>query len=54
MRTIGDKLGNGNDPVHRFDRQGAVYCVPCGDCDQKFFGEKKVIQHTQERTYQLI
>ena len=41
MRTIDDKLGNGKDPVHRFDRQGEVYFVPCGDCDQKLFGEKK-------------
>ena len=31
MRTIGDKLRNEKDPVHPFDRQGAVYCVPCGD-----------------------
>jgi len=27
MRTIGDKLRNGKDPVHHFDRQGTVYCV---------------------------
>jgi len=35
MRTIGDKLRNGKDPVNPFERQGAVYCVPCGNCDQK-------------------
>ena len=42
MRTIGDKLRNGKDLVHPCDRQGAIYCVPCGDCDQKYFGETKM------------
>jgi len=41
MRTFGDKQRNGKDPVHPFDCQGAVYCVPCGDCDQKYFGKTK-------------
>ena len=41
MRAIGDKLRNGKDPVHPFERQGAVYCVPCGDCHQKYLGKQK-------------
>jgi len=47
MRTIGDKLRNGKDPVHPFERQDTVYCVPCGDCDQKYLRNKKVIQNLQ-------
>ena len=41
MRTIGDKLRNGKGPVHPYDRQGAVYFVPCGACDQMYFDETK-------------
>jgi len=41
MLKIGDKLRNGKDPMHPFDRQGAVYCPPCGDCDHQYFGETK-------------
>ena len=51
MRTIGDKLRNGKDPVHLFDRQGAVYCVPCGDCDQKYFGETKRSFNTRKKEH---
>jgi len=48
MRTIGDKLQNGKDPVHPFDRQGAVYCVRCGDCEQKYFGETRGSLNTRK------
>jgi len=51
MRTIGDKLRNGKDPVHPFDRQGAVYCVSCGDCDQKYFGETKRSSNTRKKEH---
>jgi len=51
MRTTGDKLRNGKDPVHPFDRQGAVYCVPCGDCDQKYFGETKRSFNTRKKEH---
>jgi len=53
MRMIGDKLRKRKDPAHPFDRQGAVYCVPCGDRKQKYFGETKELQHTQKGTHQL-
>ena len=42
---------NGKDPVHPFDRQGAVYCVPCGDCDQKYFGETKRLFNTRRKEH---
>ena len=50
MRRIGDKLWNGKDPVHPFERQSAVYCAPCGrgDCDQKYFGETKSSFNTRK------
>jgi len=51
MRTIGDKLRNGKDPVHPFEHQGAVYCVPCGDCDQKYFGETKRPFNTRKKEH---
>ena len=51
MRTIGDKLRNGRDPVYPFERQGAVYCVPCGDCDQKYFGETKRTFNTRKKEH---
>jgi len=41
MWTTGDKLQNGKDPVHPFDCQSAVYWVPCGHCNQKYFGKTK-------------
>ena len=50
MRTTGDKLRNGKDPVHPFERQGAVYCVPCGNCDQKHFGETKRSFNTRKKS----
>jgi len=51
MRTIGDKLRNGKDPVHPFERQSAVYCVPCGNCDQKYFGETKRLFNTRKKEH---
>jgi len=51
MRTIGDKLRNGKDPVHHFERQGAVYCVPCGNCDQKYFGETERSFNTRKKEH---
>jgi len=49
MRTIGDKLRNGKDPIHPFERQDAVYRVPCGDCGQKYFGETKRSFNTRKK-----
>jgi len=54
MRTIGDKLRNGKDPVHPFERQGAVYCVPCGDCDQKYFGKTKRSFNTRKKSTLIV
>jgi len=51
IRTIGDKLRNGKDPVHPFERQGAVYCVPCGNCNQKYFGETKRSFNTRKKEH---
>ena len=51
MRTIGDKLRNGKDPVHHFERQGAVYCVPCGNCDQRYFGETERSFNTRKKEH---
>ena len=51
MRTIGDKLRNGKDPVPPFERQGAVYCVPCGDCDQKYFGKTNRSFNTRKKEH---
>ena len=31
-----DKVQNGKDTVHPFDHKGLVYCVLCGNCNQKF------------------
>jgi len=49
MRTIIDKLRNEKGPDHPFDRQGAVYCVPCGDCHQKYYGERKRSFNTHKK-----
>ena len=51
MRTIGDKLRNGKESVHPFERQGAVYCVPCGNCDQTYFGETKRSFNTRKKEH---
>ena len=51
MRTIDDKLRNGKDPVHPFDRHSALYCVPYGDCDQKCFGEIKKSFNTRKKEH---
>jgi len=37
-RTIISMMRNGKDPIRPFDRQGPVYCVPCGDCNQIYTG----------------
>jgi len=42
---------NGKDPVHPIDRQGAVFGVPCGDCDQKYFGETKRSFNTRKKEH---
>jgi len=42
---------HGKDSVHPFDRQGAVYCVPCDECDQKYFGETKRSSNTRNKDH---
>jgi len=38
---IGDKVRNGKDTVHAFDHKGSVYCVPCGNCNQKLSNTRR-------------
>jgi len=38
---IGDKVRNGKDLVHPFDHKGSVYCVPYGNCNQKFSNTRR-------------
>jgi len=51
MRTFGDKLRNRKDPVHHFDREGAVYWVTYDDSDQKYFGDTKKDFNTRKKEH---
>jgi len=41
--------------IHAFDRQGAVYCAPCGNCKQKYstLVKQKIRSTHTKRTHQL-
>jgi len=37
-----------------FDCQGVVHCVPCSDCDQKYFGETRRSLNTRKNTLSTV
>jgi len=51
IRKIGDIIGSTKGPINKNLRQGAIYSIPCHDCQKHYIGESKQCFETKHKEH---